>query len=90
MKSKETRRDLMVEYIYEISGKRVDPLKLYNKEKYTLINLRAIAFRWFCIKHKIKLIDLMDLLDTTKYSETQSSEKLGISKKELRDSGKSV
>ena len=53
-------------------------------------DLRAIAFRWFCIKHKIKLIDLLDLLDKTNYSPTQSAVKLGIKKGELKKNEKSI
>lgn len=90
MKTDENRRDVIIEYICDISGNRVNPLPLYNKEEFTLRNLRAIAFRWFCIKHKIKLLDLMELLDKTKYSSPYSSIKLGISKKELKDSGKRI
>ena len=44
-----------------------------------------MAFRWFCRKHKIDLLELMNLLDKTIYSETDSGRKLGISKKELKN-----
>lgn len=90
MKTEVNRRDTIIEYICDISGNRVNPLPLYNKEEFTFKKLRAIAFRWFCIKHKIKLLDLMELLDKTKYSASYSSIKLGISKKELKDSGKRI
>ena len=90
MKTDENRRDTIIEYICDISGNRVKALTLYNEKNFTFKNLRAIAFRWFCIKHKIKLIDLMELLDKTKYSASYSSIKLGISKKELKDSGKKI
>ena len=90
MKTDENRRDTLIEYICDISGNRVKPLTLYNEKNFTFKELRAIAFRWFCIKHKIKLIDLMELLDKTKYSSSYSSIKLGISKKELKDSGKRI
>ena len=90
MKSDENRRDTIIEYICDISGNRVKPITLYNEKNYTFKDLRAIAFRWFCIKHKIKLLDLMELLDKTKYSASYSSIKLGISKKELKDSGKKI
>lgn len=90
MKTDENRRDAIIEYICDISGNRVKPLTLYNEKNFTFKNLRAIAFRWFCIKHKIKLIDLMELLDKTKYSTSYSSIKLGITKKELKDSGKRI
>lgn len=85
MKTNENRRDTIIEYICDISGGRVKPLHLYNEKEFTFKNLRAIAFRWFCIKHKIKLLDLMKLLDKTKYSDSYSSNKLGISKKELKE-----
>lgn len=81
MKKDESRRDTIIEYICRISGNRVKPLPLYNEKNFTFKNLRAIAFRWFCIKHKIKLLDLMELLDKTKYCASYSSNKLGISKK---------
>lgn len=85
MKTEVNRRDTIIEYICDISGNRVKPLPLYNEKNFTFKNLRAIAFRWFCIKHKIKLLNLMDLLDKTKYSLSYSSNKLGISKKELKE-----
>lgn len=90
MKSDENRRDVIIDYICNISGNRVKALPLYNEKNFTFKNLRAIAFRWFCIKHKIKLLDLMELLDKTKYTSVNSSIKLGISKKELKDSGKRI
>lgn len=89
MKKDENRRDTIIDYICDISDNRVKALPLYNEKDFTFINLRAIAFRWFCIKHRIKLLDLMELLDKTKYS-SNSSVKLGISKKELKDSGKRI
>lgn len=85
MKKDESRRDTIIEYICHISGNRVKPLPLYNEKNFTFKNLRAIAFRWFCIKHKIKLLDLMELLDKTKYSTSYSSNRLGILKKELKE-----
>lgn len=91
MKKEESRRDTIIDYICNISGNRVKPLLLYNEKIFTFKNLRAIAFRWFCIKHKIKLFDLMDLLDKTKYCASYSSNKLGISKKELKEkNGKNI
>ena len=90
MKTEENRRDVIIDYICNISGNRVKPLPLYDEKEFTFKNLRAIAFRWFCIKHKIKLLDLMELLDSTKYCASHSSVKLGISKKELKDSGKRI
>jgi len=90
MKRDENRRDVIIGYICDISGNRVKPLPLYNEKNFTFKNLRAIAFRWFCIKHKIKLLDLIELLDNTKYSSSHSSIKLGITKKELKDSGKKI
>lgn len=85
MKTDENRRDVIIDYICNISGNRVKPLPLYNEKNFTFKNLRAIAFRWFCIKHKIKLLDLMELLDHTKYCSSHSSVKLGIQKKELKE-----
>lgn len=90
MKKDENRRDTIIEYICNISGNRVKPLPLYNEKNFTFKNLRAIAFRWFCIKHKIKLLDLMELLDNTKYSASYSSNKLGVSKKELKEKNEKV
>lgn len=90
MKTDENRRDVIIDYICNISGNRVKPLPLYNENNFTFKDLRAIAFRWFCIKHKIKLLDLIELLDKTKYSLSHSSIKLGITKKELKDSGKRI
>ncbi len=90
MKTDENRRDVIIDYICNISGNRVKALPLYNEKNFTFKNLRAIAFRWFCIKHKIKLLDLMELLDKTKYCSSYSSIKLGISKKELKDSEKRI
>lgn len=90
MKTDETRRDTIIEYICNISGNRVKPLPLYNEKNFTFKNLRAIAFRWFCIKHKIKLLDLMELLDKTKYSASYSSNKLGVSKKELKEKNEKI
>ena len=86
----ENRRDTIIDYICEISGNRVKAVTLYNEKNFTFKNLRAIAFRWFCIKHKIKLLDLIELLDKTKFSSSHSSIKLGISKKELKDSDKRI
>lgn len=90
MKTDENRRDTIIEYICRISGNRVKALPLYNEKNFTFKNLRAIAFRWFCIKHKIKLLDLMELLDKTKYSASYSSNKLGISKKELKEKNEKI
>lgn len=90
MKTDENRRETIIEYICDISGNRVRPLTLYNEKDFKFKDLRTIAFRWFCIKHKIKLLDLMELLDKTKYSSSHSSIKLGITKKELKDSGKRI
>lgn len=90
MKSEVNRRDIIIEYICNISGNRVKPLLLYNEKNFTFKNLRAIAFRWFCIKHKIKLLDLMELLDKTKYSASYSSNKLGVSKKELKEKNEKI
>ena len=90
MKTDENRRDTIIDYICNISDNRVKPLPLYNEKKFTFKNLRAIAFRWFCIKHKIKLLDLMELLDYTKYSTSHSSVKLGISKKELKEKNEKI
>ena len=90
MKKEESRRDTIIEYICNISGNRVKPLPLYNEKNFTFKNLRAIAFRWFCIKNKIKLLDLMELLDKTKYSASYSSNKLGVSKKELKEKNEKI
>ena len=90
MKKDESRRDTIIEYICNISGNRVKPLPLYNEKNFTFKNLRAIAFRWFCIKHKIKLLDLMELLDKTKYCASYSSNKLGISKKDLKEKNEKI
>ena len=78
------KKEIIIDYICKLSGERVNPLPLFNKKEFRFIDLRAIAFRWFCIKHKIKLFDLMELLDKTKYTDTLSSVKLGISKKEMK------
>ena len=77
-------RETIIDYICKLSGERVNPLPLFNENEYSFQNLRGIAFRWFCVKHKIDLLELMDLLDKTKYSGSHSSVKLGISKKELK------
>lgn len=90
MKKDENRRDVIIDYICDISGNRVKALPLYNEKNFTFKNLRAIAFRWFCIKYKIKLLDLIDLLDKTKYSSSHSSIKLGISKKELKEKNEKI
>ena len=90
MKTDENRRDVTIDYICNISGNRVKPLPLYDEKEFTFKNLRAIAFRWFCIKHKIKLLDLMELLDKTKYCASHSSVKLGISKEELKEKNEQV
>lgn len=79
------RKEIIIDYICTLSGERVNPLPLFNEKEFKYKDLRAIAFRWFCIKHKIKLIDLLDLLDKTNYSSTQSAVKLGISKRELKN-----
>ena len=77
-------RETIIDYICTLSGERVNPLPLFNENEYTFKDLRGIAFRWFCINHKIDLLELMELLDKTKYSASHSSVKLGISKKELK------
>ena len=82
------KREILIDYICILSGERVNPLPLFNKKEFSFTNLRAIAFRWFCIKHKIKLLDLMELLDKTKYTDTLSSVKLGISKREMKKNEK--
>lgn len=79
------RREKIIDYICILSEERVNPIPLFNKKEYSFIDLRRIAFRWFCRKHKIDLLDLMNLLDKTLYSETDSGRKLGISKKELKN-----
>lgn len=78
-------REIIIDYICKLSGERVNPLPLFNENEYRFQDLRCIAFRWFCIKHKIDLLELMELLDKTKYSASHSSVKLGISKKELKN-----
>ena len=78
------KKEIIIDYICKLSDERVNPLPLFNKKEFSFIDLRAIAFRWFCIKHKINLFDLMELLDKTKYTDTLSSVKLGISKKEMK------
>ena len=78
------KKEIIIDYICKLSGERVNPLPLFNGKEYSFQNLRAIAFRWFCIKHKINLLDLMELLDKTKYTDTFSSVKLGISKREMK------
>lgn len=84
MRTDEFRREIIIDYICTLSGERVNPLPLFDENKYSFVKLRAIAFRWFCINNKINLLDLMDLLDKTKYGGTTSGIKLGISKKELK------
>lgn len=84
MKNDDLKKETIIDYICTLSGERVDPIPLFNKNEYSFQNLRAIAFRWFCIKHKIKLLDLMKLLDKTRYADTFSSDKLGISKREMK------
>ena len=84
MKNDDFKKETIIDYICTLSGERVNPLPLFNRNEYSFQNLRAIAFRWFCIKHKIKLLDLMELLDKTNYTDTFSSVKLGISKRELK------
>ena len=84
MKNDEFKKETIIDYICTLSGERVNPIPLFNKKEYSFQNLRAIAFRWFCIKHKIKLLDLMELLDKTNYTDTFSSVKLGISKREMK------
>lgn len=84
MKNDDLKKETIIDYICTLSGERVNPLPLFNKKEYSFQNLRAIAFRWFCIKHKIKLLDLIELLDKTSYTDTFSSVKLGISKRELK------
>lgn len=85
MKTDDFRRETIIDYICTLSGERVNPLPLFNEKEYSFIDLRAIAFRWFCIKHKLDLLDLMNLLDKTKYSNRHSTVTLGISKKELKE-----
>ena len=79
------KREIIIDYICRLSGERVNPLPLFNEKEFKFTDLRRIAFRWFCINHKIELLELMELLDKTKYSGTHSGIKLGISKKELKD-----
>ena len=83
-------REIIIDYIWKLSGERVNTLYLSNEKEFRFQELRAIAFRWFCIKHKIKLIDLLDLLDKTNYSPTQSAVKLGIKKGDLKKNEKSI
>ena len=85
MRQDEFRREIIIDYICTLSGERVNPLPLFNEKEYRFQDLRGIAFRWFCINHKMDLLELMELLDKTKYSGTHSGIKLGISKKELKD-----
>ena len=87
---KEERKETIIDYICTLSGERVNPLPLFNEKEFRFQDLRAIAFRWFCIKHKIKLIDLLDLLDKTNYSPTRSAVKLGIKKGDLKKNEKSI
>ena len=87
---KEERKETIIDYICTLSSERVNPLPLFNEKEFRFQDLRAIAFRWFCIKHKIKLIDLLDLLDKTNYSPTQSAVKLGIKKGDLKKNEKSI
>lgn len=84
MRQDESSREIIIDYIYKLSGERVNPLPLFNEKEFRFQDLRRIAFRWFCINHKIDLLELMDLLDKTKYSVANSGVKLGISKKELK------
>ena len=79
------RREKIIDYICRLSGERVKPLPLFNEKEFSFTDLRRIAFRWFCINHKIELLELMELLDKTKYSGTYSSSMLGISKKKLKE-----
>ena len=79
------KRETIIDYICKLSGERVNPLPLFNEKEFSFTDLRRIAFRWFCINHKIDLLELMELLDKTKYSRTLSSSMLGISKKELKE-----
>ena len=78
------KKETIIDYICTLSDERVNPIPLFNGKEYSFQNLRAIAFRWFCIKHKINLLDLMELLDKTRYTDTFSSVKLGISKREMK------
>lgn len=84
MRNDDFRRETIIDYICTLSGERVNPLPLFDEKKYRFQDLRGIAFRWFCIKHQIELLDLMELMDKTKYSGTISSVKLGIKKRELK------
>ena len=85
MRQDEFRREIIIDYICKLSCERVNPLPLFNENEYRFKDLRGIAFRWFCINPKIDLLELMELLDKTKYSASHSSVKLGISKKELKE-----
>ena len=90
MRNDDFKKEIIIDYICKLSGERVNPLPLFNEKEFRFQDLRAIAFRWFCIKHKIKLIDLLDLLDKTNYSPTQSAVKLGIKKGDLKKNEKSI
>ena len=90
MRVDDFRRETIIDYICTLSGERVNPLPLFNENEYRFQDLRGIAFRWFCINHKIDLLELMELLDKTKYSATHSSVKLGISKKEMKKNEKEL
>lgn len=90
MRQDEFSREKIIDYICKLSEERVNPLLLFNEKEFRFQDLRAIAFRWFCIRHKIKLLDLIELLDKTKYSASPSSIKLGISKKELKKKNEKI
>lgn len=62
MRNDDFSREILIDYICKISGERVNPLPLFNEKEYRFIDLRGIAFRWFCINHKINLLELMELL----------------------------
>ena len=85
MRQDEFRREIIIDYICKLRGERVKPLRVFKEEEYRCKDISGIAFRWFCINHKIDLLELMELLDKTKYSGTHSGIKLGISKKELKE-----
>lgn len=90
MNNDDFKKETIIDYICTLSDERVDPIHLFNGKEYSFQNLRAIAFRWFCIKHKINLLDLMELLDKTRYTDTFSSVKLGISKRKLKKNEKGL
>ena len=52
------RREKIIDYICILSDERVNPIPLFNKKEYSFIDLRRMAFRWFCHKHKIDLLEI--------------------------------